>query len=83
MAGFYGSAVAAIWRAFLARQRTRKLHWCKLLAVLEWSALVAENEGGLHGLRESREHRRLFQKNLDDFEKSVVKPLAKVRPPKL
>jgi hypothetical protein len=29
---------------------------------LEWAAEVAEHEGGLVGLREAREHRRLFQK---------------------
>jgi len=39
---------------------------------LEWAALQAEAEGGLVGLREGREHRRLFQKLLDDFERSLT-----------
>jgi hypothetical protein len=42
------------------------------LAVLDWSALAAENEHTLRGDREGREHRRLFTKMLDDFEKSLL-----------
>ena len=42
------------------------------LAALEWSALAAEDEGGLQGFRESREHRRLFQRLLADFERSLA-----------
>ena len=42
------------------------------MIMLEWSALSAENEGGLAGLREGREHRRLYQKLLDDFERSLM-----------
>ena len=38
---------------------------------LEWSSLVAEAEGGLVGLREAREHRRLFQRLLGDFERTL------------
>ena len=46
---------------------------------LEWAALQAEAEGGLVGLREGREHRRLFQKLLDDLQpptRQVGKRLA-------
>jgi hypothetical protein len=44
------------------------------LISLEWAAIVAEAEGGLVGLRESREHRRLFQKLLSDLEQSLAPP---------
>jgi hypothetical protein len=46
------------------------------LGSLEWAALAAEAEGGLVGFREAREHRRLFQRFLGDFERSLaaVKP---------
>jgi hypothetical protein len=42
------------------------------LASLEWGALNAEAEGGLVGFREAREHRRLFQRLLADFERSIL-----------
>jgi len=45
---------------------------------LEWAALQAEAEGGLVGLREGREHRRLFQKLLDDFEATLQPPTRQV-----
>ena len=32
------------------------------LIALEWGALFAEDQGGLNGAREGREHRRLFQR---------------------
>ena len=48
------------------------------LASLEWSALSAEAEGGLMALREAREHRRLFQRLLADFERSL--PVAPEKP---
>jgi hypothetical protein len=41
------------------------------LVSLEWAAIVAEAEGGLLGFREAREHRRLFQRLLSDFERSL------------
>lgn len=41
------------------------------LIALEWAALVGEADGGIPALRESREHRRLFQRLLADFEKTV------------
>ena len=49
---------------------------------LEWAALQVEAEGGLVGLREGREHRRLFQKLLDDFERSLtpVRRIERRRP---
>jgi hypothetical protein len=47
---------------------------------LEWSALRAEDAGTLMGDREGREHRRLFQRLLDDFERGLAKPAAKVTP---
>jgi len=49
---------------------------------LEWAALQAEAEGGLVGLREGRAHRRLFQKLLDDFERSLtpVRRIERRRP---
>jgi hypothetical protein len=42
------------------------------LISLEWSAIVAEAAGGLVGLRESREHRRLLLKVLADFEQTLA-----------
>ena len=45
---------------------------------LEWAALQVEAEGGLVGLREGREHRRLFQKLLDDFEATLQPPTRQV-----
>jgi len=45
---------------------------------LEWAALQAEAEGGRVGLREGREHRRLFQKLLDDFEATLQPPTRQV-----
>ena len=42
------------------------------LASLEWAALASEHEGGVQGLREAREHRRLFQRLLVDFERLAV-----------
>lgn len=44
----------------------------ELLISLEWAALVAENEGGLIGFREAREHRRLLLRILADFERSLT-----------
>jgi hypothetical protein len=41
------------------------------LARLEWSALKAEHEQTLQGDREGREHRRLYQRLLGDFERSL------------
>ena len=43
---------------------------------LEWAALQVEVEGGLVGLREGREHRRLFQRLLADFEATLRPPPA-------
>jgi hypothetical protein len=51
------------------------------LVSLEWAAIVAEAEGGLVGFREAREHRRLFQRLLSDFERSLAVPAEK--PPSL
>lgn len=39
---------------------------------LEWAACVAESAGGLAGLRDSREHRRLFMRLMGDFERGLV-----------
>lgn len=45
---------------------------CSLIA-LEWSALCAESRmGDIDAMREAREHRRLFQQLLTDFERSVA-----------
>jgi hypothetical protein len=41
---------------------------------LEWAALQVEATGGLVALREGREHRRLFQRLLDDFEATLAPP---------
>lgn len=49
---------------------------------LEWAALAAEDEGGLVGFREGREHRRLFQRLLGDFERTLVEAPAKAMKPK-
>jgi len=45
---------------------------------LEWAALLTEAKGGLVGLREGREHRRLYQKLLDDFEATLQPPTRQV-----
>jgi hypothetical protein len=50
------------------------------LVRLEWSSLAAHAEGGLAGFREAREHRRLFQRLLADFERTLAKPAGKERP---
>jgi hypothetical protein len=39
---------------------------------LEWAAIVAEHQGDLVGFREMREHRRLLDRLLGDFERSLV-----------
>jgi hypothetical protein len=49
------------------------------LVQLEWSALAAENEGGLQAFRESREHRRLLARLLADFERSLGVPSQPTR----
>jgi hypothetical protein len=52
------------------------------LVGLEWSALEAEARiGDMAAGREAREHRRLFQRLLADFERSLAPPAAK--PPTL
>ena len=38
---------------------------------LEWAAIVAEHQGDLVGFREMREHRRLLDRLLGDFERSL------------
>jgi len=38
---------------------------------LEWAALRADAEGGLIGFKEGREHRRLFQRLVYEFESSL------------
>jgi hypothetical protein len=43
-------------------------------AVLEWGALVGENEGTLGSLREAREHRRLLLQVLASLDKSIAAP---------
>jgi hypothetical protein len=43
---------------------------------LEWEALAAEAEGGLTAYREGRELRRMFQRLLADFERSIPPPAA-------
>jgi hypothetical protein len=53
------------------------------LGTLEWSALAAEAEAGLVGFREGREHRRLFQRLLADFERSVASARAEKPPASL
>jgi hypothetical protein len=52
------------------------------LISLEWAALQAEAEGDLQDMREAREHRRLFQRLLADFERDARAPPA-TRPPSL
>ena len=44
---------------------------------LEWSAYKAEAEGTLRGDREGREHRRLLDRIMADFEASLPKPAAR------
>jgi hypothetical protein len=50
------------------------------LVRLEWSALRAESQNTLVGDREGREHRRLFDRLLADFERSLPKPAPKQSP---
>ena len=46
------------------------------LVQLEWAALVCEHRfADLQAAREGREHRRLFQRLLSDFERSVEVPV--------
>ena len=53
------------------------------LGSLEWSALEAESRNGdIAAAREAREHRRLFQRLLTDFERSIPPPPGE-RPPTL
>ena len=50
---------------------------------LEWASLRCEAEGGLRGLREAREHRRLYERLQVDFERTLVaKPTVEPKPPK-
>jgi len=42
------------------------------LAMFEWGALAGEHEGTLASLRESREHRRLLLRVLEDFEQLLM-----------
>jgi len=46
----------------------------------EWFALKAEVEGTLRGDREAREHRRLLDRLLGDFERSLAKPMVEPKP---
>jgi hypothetical protein len=46
------------------------------LCKLEWHALASEAQGGLVGFREAREHRRLYERLLSDFERSAAKASA-------
>jgi hypothetical protein len=63
-------------RAYLARISGDPSQWQSAtiasLIALEWAALEAESRiGDLTAAREAREHRRLFQRLLADFERSV------------
>lgn len=42
------------------------------MATFEWGALAGEHEGTLASLRESREHRRLLLRVLEDFEQLLM-----------
>jgi len=48
------------------------------MATFEWGALAGEHEGTLASLRESREHRRLLLRVLEDFENSLQEPAGHV-----
>jgi hypothetical protein len=68
-------------RGYLARVLAEPTPWqCSTIAslvALEWSALEAEARiGDLAAAREAREHRRLFQRLLADFERSLAAPAA-------
>jgi hypothetical protein len=61
-----------LYRARIEGEPTdRQTALIQTLARLEWAALKAEAEGTLVGYREAREHRRLFQRLLDDFEATL------------
>jgi hypothetical protein len=51
------------------------------LVSLEWSALAAEARiGDMVAARDAREHRRLFQRLLADFERSILLPVTATNP---
>ena len=57
---------------------TRQATLIEKMIKLEWSSLVVERQSDVVvGLREAREHTRLFTKLLQDFEESLPKPAAK------
>jgi hypothetical protein len=60
-----------ILRRIAGRPSDEQSALAQTVARLEWAALAAEAEGGLHALREAREHRRLLQKLLVDFERTL------------
>ena len=73
-------------RAYLARIVAPPSPWqtttISTLVALEWSALEAESHiGDMYAAREAREHRRLFQRLLADFERSLTPPTAPVPDP--
>jgi hypothetical protein len=51
------------------------------LVHLEWSSLKCAAEGGLVGLREMREHRRLFERLLADHVRSLAPQRARKSKP--
>jgi hypothetical protein len=69
--GSYAIAAVASFAASPAGRPTEQSALAQTVARLEWAALAAEAEGGLKALREAREHRRLLQKLLVDFERTV------------
>jgi hypothetical protein len=67
----------ALYRARISGEPTSsQLQTIDTLVALEWAAYLCEREGGLHNLREAREHRRLLLRVLADFERTLVKPAA-------
>jgi hypothetical protein len=71
------------------RPSDAQIEMARSMAVLEWGALQAENEGTIPAMREAREHRRLLLRVIVDFERSMLpkapaKPAkAKPRPPQI
>src|SRR5262249_5701001 len=71
-------------RGYLARidgkPSPRQIALLDNMVRLEWAALVAEKtDGSLRALREAREHRRLFQRLFDDFERTLAPAPTKTR----
>jgi hypothetical protein len=77
--GFCESAASSISAALPVSRRVLKLRWRSVLRVL--SGRRFEEEGTMIGDRAGLDARRLFQRVLLDFERSLRAPQPAERPP--